>query len=186
MPPLPKISVLIPALLPSGEPSPVFRPVSAWRAMRRPVRVLLRPSEFGTAALAADFSDTSPSSSLPPTLAATMASATRQAPAASPAAARLLRTTAASGAPPPAVANRPRVFHEPAPRLDQALLQARQRPGVDPLRQPEPPPQVPQIVGDHAQPQPHLVRPEPVATQPRRLHRLLAGFDPLLRRPRLL
>jgi hypothetical protein len=33
-----------------------------------------------------------------------------------------------------------RVFHEPATRPDQPLLQARQRPRVDPLRQPEPTP----------------------------------------------
>jgi len=31
----------------------------------------------------------------------------------------------------------PRVLHEPTTRPDQPLLQARQRPGVDPLRQPE-------------------------------------------------
>src|SRR5258708_17075374 len=44
------------------------------------------------------------------------------------------------------------------------------------LRQRQPPPQVAQVVCDHAQP--HLVRPEPMATQPRRLSCLLAFLDP--------
>ena len=35
----------------------------------------------------------------------------------------------------------------------------------------------PKFVGDHAQPKPHLVGPEPMATQPCHLHRLLAFFD---------
>jgi hypothetical protein len=64
--------------------------------------------------------------------------------------------------------------------LHQPLLRAGQRPCSDSLRQHQPRPQVAQIVCDHAQPQPHLVRPEPVATQPRHLHRLLPLFDPLL------
>src|ERR1019366_4732415 len=45
----------------------------------------------------------------------------------------------------------PAGFHQP-------LLQAGQRPTADPRRQHHPPPQVAQVVGDHAQPQPHLVR----------------------------
>jgi GT2 family glycosyltransferase len=40
---------------------------------------------------------------------------------------------------------------------------------ADPLRQHQPPPQVPQVVGEHTQPKPHLVRSEPVATQQRHL-----------------
>lgn len=52
-----------------------------------------------------------------------------------------------------------RVFHEPATRLHQPLLQTRQRPRINPFRQPEPPPQVAQVVRDHAEPQPHLVSP---------------------------
>ena len=53
----------------------------------------------------------------------------------------------------------------------KSLLQARQRPLLDPLRQHQPPPQIPQIVGDHTQPEPHLVRSEPMATEPRHLLR---------------
>ncbi len=74
------------------------------------------------------------------------------------------------------------MFHQPPARLHEPLLQARQRPVLDPLRQHEPPPQISQVVGEHAQPQPYLVGPEPMAAQPRHLHRLLAFFDPLLRR----
>ena len=40
--------------------------------------------------------------------------------------------------------------HSPT-RFDQPLLQACQRPGVDSLRQHEPPPQVAQVVGQQAQ-----------------------------------
>jgi hypothetical protein len=38
------------------------------------------------------------------------------------------------------------------------LLQARQRPRVDPLRQHQPAPQVPEVIGQDAQPQSDLVR----------------------------
>jgi hypothetical protein len=58
-----EISILVPALLRSEEPGPVLRPDSAQRPTRRSVRVLPRPRIFGTAALAADFSDTYPSAS---------------------------------------------------------------------------------------------------------------------------
>jgi hypothetical protein len=44
-------------------------------------------------------------------------------------------------------------------------------------------PAIPHVVSDHAQPEAHLVRPEAAATQPRHLHRLLAFFVPLFRRP---
>ena len=37
-------------------------------------------------------------------------------------------------------------------------------------------------IGDQAQPEAHFIRPEPMATQPRHLHHLLAFLDPLLRR----
>src|ERR1019366_817557 len=47
-------------------------------------------------------------------------------------------------------------------------------------------PQVPQVIGDHAQPQSHFVGPETMATQPCHLHRLLAFLDPLLRRAPLI
>ena len=46
----------------------------------------------------------------------------------------------------------------------------------------QPLPQLAQVVGEQAQPSPHFIRPEPVAAQPRHLHRLLGFFDPLLRR----
>ena len=74
----------------------------------------------------------------------------------------------------------PGVFDQAATRLHQSLLQARQRLGVNSPRHGESAPQIPQIVGDHAQPQSHLVRPEPVTTQSRHLDRLLAFLDPLL------
>jgi hypothetical protein len=45
--------------------------------------------------------------------------------------------------------------------------------------------EVAQVVGDHAQPKSYLVRPRAVAAQPRHPHRLLALFDPLLRRAAL-
>src|SRR6516162_10584298 len=78
-----------------------------------------------------------------------------------------------------------RVLDQPAARLHQPLLQTAQRPVVNSPRQHQPPPQVPQVVGNYAQPKPHLVRPESMATQPRHLHRLLAFLDPLLRLPPL-
>ena len=68
----------------------------------------------------------------------------------------------------------PRVFHQAPARLDEALLEAGQRPAVDVFRQYEPPPQIPEVVGEHAQLQPDLVRPEPVTRQPRPMRRLLA------------
>ena len=74
------------------------------------------------------------------------------------------------------------MLYQPAAGLHQPLLQAGQRPRFESLRHHQPPPQVVQAVCDHAQPQPHLVRPESVATQPRHLHRLLPLFDPLLDR----
>ena len=51
----------------------------------------------------------------------------------------------------------PPVFHQPAAGLHQALLQAAQRPVVNPPRQHQPPPEIPQVVGNYAQPKPHLV-----------------------------
>ena len=49
----------------------------------------------------------------------------------------------------------------------------------------QPPPKTAQVVGQQAQRQPHLVRAEPMAREPRHLHRLLAFLDPLLRCPPL-
>src|ERR1019366_4417505 len=48
-----------------------------------------------------------------------------------------------------------------------------------------PPPQVAQVVCDHAEPQPNFVGPESMAAQPRHFHRFLPLFDPLLGRPLL-
>ncbi len=49
------------------------------------------------------------------------------------------------------------VLHQSAARLHQPLLQASQGSVPNPLRQHQTPPQVPQIVRDHAQPQPHFI-----------------------------
>jgi hypothetical protein len=46
------------------------------------------------------------------------------------------------------------VLDQPSAGFHQALLQAGQRPAVDPRRQHQPPPQIPEVVGDQAQPQP--------------------------------
>jgi len=77
------------------------------------------------------------------------------------------------------------MLHQPPARLHEPLLQAGRGPTADPLRQHRaqrgPPPKVPQVGCHRAQPQPHLVRAESVAGQPRHLHRLLAFFDPLFR-----
>ena len=51
------------------------------------------------------------------------------------------------------------MFHQAPAGLDEALLQAGQRPAVDPCRQHEPPPQVAEIVGEHAQLQADLRSP---------------------------
>ncbi|MEO7861597.1 MAG: hypothetical protein ABIU05_14395 [Nitrospirales bacterium] len=71
------------------------------------------------------------------------------------------------------------VFDQSATRLHQPLLQVRQRSALDPWGEHQSPSQVPQDVGDQAQPQSHLARPESVATQPRYFHRLYVFFDPL-------
>src|ERR1035441_5582491 len=77
------------------------------------------------------------------------------------------------------------MLYQPPAGLHQPLLQAGQRPRSDSLRQHEPPPQVAQVVCDHAEPQPNFVGPESMAAQPRHFHRLLPLFDPLLGRPSL-
>src|ERR1035437_7145241 len=77
------------------------------------------------------------------------------------------------------------VLDQSSTRFHQPLLQARQRPVLDSLRQHQPPPQVHKVVGQHAQPESYLIGPEMMAAQPRHLHRLLAFFDPLLRRASL-
>ena len=57
--------------------------------------------------------------------------------------------------------------------------------GVDPFRQYEPPPQVAEVVGQHAELQADLVRTEAVTRQPCPVRRLLAFLDPLLGRAAL-
>ena len=54
----------------------------------------------------------------------------------------------------------PSMFHQPPARLDEALLQTRERPGVDSRRQHQPPPEIPEVVREDAQLQPDLVGPE--------------------------
>jgi hypothetical protein len=63
----------------------------------------------------------------------------------------------------------PGVLYRPAAGLHQPLLQAGQRPTLDPPGQRQPPPQIPQVVGNQAQPQPYVVRPKTVANQQRHL-----------------
>ena len=70
-------------------------------------------------------------------------------------------------------------LNQMAAALDQPLLQAGQRPAVDPCWQRQPPPQVAQVVGDQTEPQPHLIGPEAVAGKPRHRNRLLTFFDPV-------
>ena len=47
------------------------------------------------------------------------------------------------------------MFHQPPACLDQPLLEARQGPVPNPLRQNQSPPQIPQVIGNDAQPKPH-------------------------------
>ena len=72
-----------------------------------------------------------------------------------------------------------RVFDHTPASLHETLLQAGQRPAVDPFREHESPPQIPDVVGEHAQLQPDFVRAEPVSRQSRPM-RLFAFLDPLL------
>lgn len=73
----------------------------------------------------------------------------------------------------------------PCTGLDEALLDAGQRPLVDPLWQYQPPPQIAEVVGQHAQLRPDLVPPEPMTGEPRPMRRLLTFLDPLLGGPAL-
>ena len=74
----------------------------------------------------------------------------------------------------------PRMFHQAAAGLDEALLHAGQRPVVDTLGEHEPPPEVAEVVGQHAQLESDFVAPEPMTRQSRPVRRLLAFLDPLL------
>jgi len=78
------------------------------------------------------------------------------------------------------------MFYQPSSGLRQSLLQARQRPVLNSSRQTQTPPQIPQVVGQQAQRQPHLVRAKTIAKEPRHPHRLLPLLDPLLRRSAVL
>src|ERR1019366_6509087 len=77
------------------------------------------------------------------------------------------------------------MFDQTSSGLHQSLLQAGERPVLDPSGQRQPPPQIPQVVGQQAQRQPYLVRAKPMAREPRHLDRLLALLDPPLRCPPL-
>jgi hypothetical protein len=68
------------------------------------------------------------------------------------------------------------------PVLTNRLLQAGQRPDGDPHRQRQPPPEVPEVISNQAQPQPDLVGAKAVAAKPRQRDRLLAFLYPLLGR----
>ena len=77
------------------------------------------------------------------------------------------------------------MLDQPTAGLHQPVLQARQRPTLDPVRQSEPSPQVAQVVGQHAELQSHFVGPKAMARKPRPVCGLLAFFNPLLGRAAL-
>ena len=79
----------------------------------------------------------------------------------------------------------PRVLDQSAARLHQPVLQACQRPALDPLRQPKPPPEIAEVVGQHAQLQSHFVGPEAMTRQPGPTRGLFAFLDSLFRRAAL-
>jgi len=74
---------------------------------------------------------------------------------------------------------------QPAARLEQPLLETRERPVLDGGWQDQPPQQVAEVVGDYAEEQPHPVSPKPTAGEPGPVGGGLAFFDPLLGRPAL-
>ena len=65
------------------------------------------------------------------------------------------------------------MLYQPSTCLHQPLLQAGQRPRFDSLRQHQPPPQVAQVVGENAEPQPNFVAPKHHASE-RRIQTLLS------------
>jgi len=77
------------------------------------------------------------------------------------------------------------VFNQTASGLHQPLLQAGQRPVADRRGQRQPAPQIPEVIGDDTQPEPHLVGAEAVTGKPRHRDRLLAFLYPLFRRAAL-
>jgi len=87
------------------------------------------------------------------------------------------QTAAASDAPRLAAASSRGMFNQSSAGLHQALLHAGERPVADRLGQCEPPPEVAQVVGEHAQPQAHLIGAEAVAGKPCHRHRLFALLE---------
>src|SRR5262245_12331620 len=79
----------------------------------------------------------------------------------------------------------PSVPDQPPARLEQPLLETR-GPVLERDWQHQPTQQVTEVVGDHAEEQPHLVGPKAVAGEPSPVGGGLALLDPLLRRPALI
>src|SRR5215472_15279720 len=77
------------------------------------------------------------------------------------------------------------MLDEPSTGLHQPLLQAAERPLLDPRGQRQPPPQIPEVIGNDTQPEPHLIGAEAMAAQPRHRDRLLALLYPLFSRTTL-
>ena len=59
------------------------------------------------------------------------------------------------------------MLHQSSSGLQEPLLEARQGPSPDSLRQHQSPTKVAQVIGKEGQPEPHFVRPEPMAAEPR-------------------
>jgi hypothetical protein len=74
---------------------------------------------------------------------------------------------------------------EPAAGPEEPVLKTRQRPALDGRGQDEPAQQIAEVVGDDAEEQPDLVRPEAVTGEAGPMGRFFALLDPLLRRPAL-
>src|SRR5713101_5706204 len=75
----------------------------------------------------------------------------------------------------------PSVPNEAPAGLEQALLQARQRPALDGKRQDQPTQEIAEVVGDDAEQEADLVGPEAVAREARPMSGGFALLDPLPR-----
>src|SRR6266851_3162301 len=75
----------------------------------------------------------------------------------------------------------PSVPNEAPAGLEQALLQARQRPALDGKRQDQPTQEIAEVVGDDPEEQPHLVGPEAMTGEAGPVGGGLALLGPLLR-----
>jgi hypothetical protein len=75
---------------------------------------------------------------------------------------------------------------EASARLEEPLLEARQRPALDGNRQDQPAQQIAEVVGDDPEQQADLVRAEAVARETRSMGSFLALFDPCSAVPRWL